>query len=161
MAAVGAGGVHPASILMAFFPLVAPSNWAQLGGWNRQNSAWSAPPPHNLTRRHSFASTVIQQHVIDLGAKAGGGGNVPIGASPSPSPVPKYSAPSKLFILGGDDFARDVRANKDFGSKLDGIRLDTNYPENDMATPLSGSGGLKNDIFWTGGSSTGDPNKFF
>ncbi len=163
VAAVGAGGggVFPASILMAFFPLAAPSNWAQLGGWNRQNSAWSAPPPHNLTRRHSFASTVIQQHVIDLGSKAGGGGNTRIGDSPSPSPVPKYSAPSKLFILGGDDFARDVRTNKDFGSKIDGIRLDTNYPENDMATPLSGSGGLKNDIFWTGGSSTGNPNKFF
>ena len=152
----GFGGLNGSSLraflLSLLVPFVSPFNWAQVSGWNRQNTAWSSRPPQNLTRRHSFAAIVMQQHVVlDNGVFAGGGA-LARGQSPSPSPKPVLSGPSKLFIMGGDDFTRDKRGNPNFGIDIDGHPLDTNFPKDDIRSPVSGMGGLRNDIFWTGGA---------
>jgi hypothetical protein len=130
-------------------PPARASNWAQVGGWNRQNTVWSAPPPQNLTRRYAFGSAVHQQHRVIS--------SIPVvppaaGASPSPSPVPIFNAPSKLFVMGGDSFTVDKSADATHGTDMDGTPLGVNFPAMDMAAPATGAGSLLNDIYWTHGA---------
>jgi hypothetical protein len=168
------------SVLIALSLLAArASNWAQLGGTNLQNSVWARRPPQNLTRRYNFAFTVMQQHVVEQIATSAGAvsreprlraqcaharfynnalsplsstrAQVANGASPSPSPIPIYSAPSKFFIFGGEDRTKNVAADPSFGVDKDNLPLEPNAPKVDFTAPLTGAGSLRNDIFWTRG----------
>ena len=165
-----------AAALFGWVHLVGCSNWAQLSGSNNQNNVWSAETPP-WTRRWGFASTFIQQYVLPAESL-----DIPLvpGQSPSPSPQPQLSAPSKMLILGGEEWRVDdsgktvspppmagqgsTLRNKGggtpggFGQDFDGVPLLPNEPPADMRAPdvagaVAGARALSNDVFVTEGKS--------
>jgi hypothetical protein len=159
--------------LLPILPLVGCSNWAQLSGSNNQNTVWSqeATP---WSRRWGFASTFIQQYVLPADATL----DTPVlpGQSPSPSPQPRYSAPSALLIMGGEEWRADnsgrtidpaprarqgatLRGKRGgavggFGQNFDGDPILPNEAPADMRAPdVSGALALSNDVFVTRGKS--------